>query len=223
MTDEKALVRNYFNSTGFERWRKIYGEDKVNRVQEAIRRGHQKTMTAILQRLDPVRGQTLCDAGCGLGSLSIPLAQRGAEVWATDISEQMIQAAQARWQAQGSPGKIHFSVAELETLEGRYDIVICVDVMIHYPLPQALGMIEHLSNLAQTRLIFTFAPKTVLLTLLKQVGGLFPGASKATRAYQHPEGEIVAHLNKLGWQVQDRVAIDEQFYFARLLDCTRLK
>ena len=32
-------------------------------------------------------GKTFCDAGCGVGSLAIPLAQRGAKVRASDINE----------------------------------------------------------------------------------------------------------------------------------------
>ena len=216
--DEKAIVREYFNTTGFERWQRIYGEAQVNRVQLAIRRGHQRTLDEILARLDKVQGRSICDAGCGVGSLSIPLAQRGAKVLGTDISAQMVQEAQRRWTGTGD---LTFEVRDLEELTGKYEIVICVDVLIHYPLPEALRMLTHLSQLAEERLIFTFAPKTVLLSLLKGVGQFFPGASKATRAYQHPEAQLRALLTQLGWRVVGRVAIDEQFYFARLLDCQR--
>ena len=30
---EKAIVRDYFNTLGFDRWRRIYGDEQVNRVQ----------------------------------------------------------------------------------------------------------------------------------------------------------------------------------------------
>lgn len=219
--DEKAIVREYFNTTGFERWQRIYGEAQVNRVQLAIRRGHERTLTAILDRLPQVQGLTICDAGCGVGSLSIPLAERGAKVFATDISVQMVEEARRRWQGAGSPGALTLHVQELETLSGSYHIVACVDVLIHYPLPQARQMLAHLSSMAQERLIFTFAPQTPLLNILKKVGSFFPGAAKATRAYLHPEAALREVLDELGWQVKDRVAIDEQFYFARLLDCVR--
>jgi magnesium-protoporphyrin O-methyltransferase len=219
--DDKTVVREYFNTTGFDRWRRIYGEEQVNRVQLAIRRGHQRTIEAILKNIGQVQGKSICDAGCGVGSLSIPLAQRGAKVYAADISEQMTAEGQRRWERLGQAGEITFIAQELEALQGHFDYVICVDVLIHYPQPQAMAMLEHLSGLAGERLIFTFAPKTFLLGLLKKVGQFFPGASKATRAYLHEEQELVAVLTRLGWQVQNRVAIDEQFYFARLLDCKR--
>lgn len=50
--DEKAAVKDYFNSTGFDRWRKIYGStDDVNRVQLDIRIGHAQTVEATLRML----------------------------------------------------------------------------------------------------------------------------------------------------------------------------
>ncbi len=220
--DDKTIVREYFNTTGFERWQRIYGDGKVNRVQAAIRRGHQRTVDAILERLGKnLVGQRICDAGCGVGSLSIPLAERGAKVLGADISKSMVEEAQRRWQTLNQTGDITFMAEELELIKGKFEIVICVDVLIHYPLPQATQMLTHLSELATERLIFTFAPQTFWLNLLKKIGQFFPGASKATRAYQHREQEIVAILKQLGWQVSGRVAINESFYFARLLDCTR--
>lgn len=64
--DEKAAVRAYFNSTGFDRWRKIYGStDDVNRVQLDIRLGHAQTVEATLRML--------CDAGPLAGADSFSL------------------------------------------------------------------------------------------------------------------------------------------------------
>ena len=49
--DEAKSVADYFNSTGFERWNKIYGEtDDVNKVQMDIRVGHQQTVDKVLDR-----------------------------------------------------------------------------------------------------------------------------------------------------------------------------
>ncbi|MFM1899531.1 MAG: hypothetical protein RLZZ216_107, partial [Cyanobacteriota bacterium] len=41
---EKQEVKGYFETTGFDRWNRIYSEsDDVNKVQRNIRIGHQKT------------------------------------------------------------------------------------------------------------------------------------------------------------------------------------
>ena len=87
---------------------------------------------------------------------------------------------------------------DLEELSGSYHTVICLDVLIHYPQEKADEMISHLASLAESRLILSFAPKTCLLTVLKKIGSLFPGPSKATRAYQHKEADIIKILQNIG-------------------------
>ena len=63
-------------------------------VQMDIREGHAVTVDKVLGWLSEgsgVKGITLCDAGCGTGSLSIPLALQGAKVYGSDISEAMVR------------------------------------------------------------------------------------------------------------------------------------
>ena len=53
---DKEIVKDYFNSTGFDRWRRIYGNtDEINKVQRDIRQGHQQTVDYVLDwfRKDP--------------------------------------------------------------------------------------------------------------------------------------------------------------------------
>jgi hypothetical protein len=65
-------VKNYFNTAGYERWRKIYGEtSEVNKVQLDIRTGHAQTVEKVLRWVDAegsLQGVTVCDAGCGTGA-----------------------------------------------------------------------------------------------------------------------------------------------------------
>jgi len=79
--DDKTEVREYFNTQGFERWNKIYSEsDEVNSVQLDIRTGHDQTIEKILNWIKDdgdIAGKSVCDCGCGVGSLAIPLAQMG--------------------------------------------------------------------------------------------------------------------------------------------------
>ncbi|KAL0659731.1 hypothetical protein Bca4012_080316 [Brassica carinata] len=46
---------------------------------------------------------------------------------------------------------------------------------------KADGMIAHLASLAEKRVILSFAPKTFYYDILKRIGELFSGPSKATR------------------------------------------
>lgn len=223
--DDKTIVRDYFNATGFDRWQRIYGDGEVNRVQLDIRQGHQQTVERVLTWLQAdgnLKGLSICDAGCGVGSLSIPLAAAGAKVYATDISEKMTTEAWQRATAiLDTMDNLKFVVQDLETLGGRYHTVICLDVLIHYPQERAIAMIEHLASLAESRLIFSFAPKTFWLSILKKVGEFFPGPSKTTRAYQHNEADIVRELAARGWRVERNAMIQTRFYFSRLLEVVR--
>eukprot|EP00466_Bigelowiella_natans_P019803 jgi/Bigna1/92591/estExt_fgenesh1_pm.C_370010 len=225
--DEMQSVANYFNGEGFERWRKIYGEtDEVNKVQLDIRDGHAVTVDKVLNWLEMdggVQGKSVCDAGCGTGSLTIPLALKGAEVSASDIAVEMTKEAKSRYEDAAAKGvttaiEPKFEAKNLEEIEGKYDVVTCLDVMIHYPDNKANSMVKHLASLANKRLIISFAPKTFYYSTLKRIGELFPGPSKATRAYLHAEEDVERALNEAGWKVVRREMTATNFYFSRLLE-----
>jgi magnesium-protoporphyrin O-methyltransferase len=235
--DDKAIVKDYFNAKGFERWRKIYGEtDEVNKVQKDIRIGHQQTIDKVIGWLtddgilvkgwlkddDNLTNLTVCDAGCGVGSLSLPLAAKGATVFASDISEKMVGEAREKAKlALGNQNNLTFAVSDLESLTGQFHTVICLDVLIHYPTEEAAKMIAHLASLAKTRLMISFAPKTFYLTLLKKIGELFPGPSKTTRAYQHREEDIIKILEDNGFSIKRNSMTSTRFYYSRLLEAVR--
>lgn len=221
-------MRAYFNSTGFERWRKIYGSatDGVNRVQLDIREGHARTVAATLSMLrdSPSRSPGPRSATPGAARAPRhPLASQGASVLASDISAAMVSEAQRQAEAAAMAASDtfrmpRFEVRDLESLEGKYDIVVCLDVLIHYPREEAKQMIRHLASLAEKRVLISFAPRTLYFDFLKRVGELFPGPSKATRAYLHSERDIEDALRDAGWRVANRGFISTQFYFAKLFE-----
>ncbi|HGY5535289.1 MAG: magnesium protoporphyrin IX methyltransferase [Prochlorococcus sp.] len=221
---EKAEVANYFNGTGFDRWNRIYSDsDEVNKVQRNIRIGHQKTVDDVLawlQERGDLSAMSFCDAGCGVGSLSLPLAALGAgSVAASDISAAMVSETQRRAEAAGLDlNRLTFSTSDLESLQGSFHTVICLDVFIHYPQQAAEEMVRHLCGLTQESLIVSFAPYTLLLALLKRIGQLFPGPSKTTRAYTLREEGIVNAAMECGFEPIRRSLNKAPFYFSRLIE-----
>jgi magnesium-protoporphyrin O-methyltransferase len=134
VTDDKTVVREYFNATGFDRWQRIYGDGEVNKVQLDIRKGHQKTVDTLMGWFEAdgnLNGLTCCDAGCGVGSLSIPLAEAGAKVYASDISAKMVAEAERRAQMVLAADRLPtFEVKDLEELAGKVshrDLSGCAD------------------------------------------------------------------------------------------------
>ena len=225
LVDDKAVVKEYFNNTGFERWQRIYGDGEVNKVQLDIRAGHQQTVDTLLEWFAAdhnLEGLSICDAGCGVGSLSIPLAQAKASVHASDISEKMVgEAKQIAATLFGNNHNPTFTVQDLESISGSYNTVVCLDVLIHYPQEKAGEMISHLASRAESRLILSFAPKTPCLSLLKKIGSFFPGASKATRAYLHREADIVKILEAQGFTIKRKAMTKTKFYFSRMLEAVK--
>ena len=224
--NDKAIVKDYFNAVGFDRWRRIYGEtEEVNKVQKDIRLGHQQTIDTVTEWLQ-VDGNlaqiSVCDAGCGVGSLSIPLAKAGAKVFASDISEKMVAEAEQKAKlVLGNTDNVSFAVQDLESLTGKYHTVICLDVLIHYPAEEAAKMISHLASLADSRLILSFAPKTMFLVILKKIGEFFPGPSKTTRAYQHKEADIIRILLDNGFHIERKGKTSTSFYFSDILEAIK--
>ncbi|QDZ24004.1 magnesium protoporphyrin IX methyltransferase [Chloropicon primus] len=226
--DELRSVGDYFEGEGFQRWRRIYDDESedVNKVQRDIRDGHAKTIDIALDWFGAsIEGMTVCDAGCGTGSLTIPLALRGASVCASDISGAMTQEASRRFEiaAEGSSKAVRpsFEASDLESVRGSFNTVACLDVMIHYPDNKMEEMIGHLVSMSEDRIIMSFAPKTPYYSLLKRIGELFPGKSKATRAYLHAEEDVERALNKNGFKVTKRDMTATSFYFSRILEAVR--
>lgn len=114
-----------------------------------------------------------------------------------------------------------FQTLDLEALNGEYDCVCCVDVLIHYPPERVDQMVSGLANLSKDRLVISFAPKTWYYTLLKSIGEFFPGKSKTTRAYLHPEDVVEAALNKSGFKITRKEMTATNFYFSRLFEAQR--
>ncbi len=202
---EKSEVREYFNGTGFERWNKIYSKsDEINTVQKNIRKGHQKTVDDVvsyIKNYPELTKKSYCDAGCGVGSLSIPLLRLG-------IKELQVR---------------KYEVCDLEKLKGLFDVVVCLDVFIHYPQPVAEEMVQHLCDLSKEKLIVSFAPYTPVLAVLKNIGKLFPGPSKTTRAYTLKEKGIINAAKERGFKVVKKKLNQAPFYFSKLIEFEKIK
>ena len=225
---EKNEVTDYFNGTGFDRWKRIYSQsDDVNTVQKNIRKGHQKTVDDVIVWLNDYPDLdkiNFCDVGCGVGSLSIPLLKLGVKkIQLSDISSSMVNETMNRIKEAGlSSNKIKFKICDLENLTGNFDCVICLDVFIHYPQPIAEEMVKHLCDLSSSRLIVSFAPYTPLLAILKNIGKMFPGPSKTTRAYTLKEDGIISAAQEKGFNVVQKKLNQAPFYFSKLIEFQKI-
>jgi 2-polyprenyl-6-hydroxyphenyl methylase/3-demethylubiquinone-9 3-methyltransferase len=83
----------------------------------------------------PLTGKTALDVGCGAGLLCEPLARLGAQVTGIDAAPEVIAVARDHAAAMGL--EIDYRNAAVEQLEGRFDIVTCMEVIEHVADPAA--------------------------------------------------------------------------------------
>jgi SAM-dependent methyltransferase len=120
--------------------------------QAAFAKSGARKAAGVLQRLEelgvpPRRGGAL-DFGCGVGRLSLPLAEHFETVVGVDIAPSMIEGARAR-AADAGVTNTRFVVDGEKRLEpASFDLVYCALVLQHQPSADAaLGLIERLAAL----------------------------------------------------------------------------
>jgi magnesium-protoporphyrin O-methyltransferase len=226
-SDKSQKIRSYFEGAGFESMRLVYSDEACDGFRLAMRRGHNQVVETVLSWLASPAGtevQTVLDAGCGTGSLAVPLALAGARVDAIDFSENMIAAAEQRSRrAEIPPGRLKFSIGDLASVGGGYDAVVCIDVFARYSTEASVAMLQQLAERARSRLIFTFTPKKALDPLWLAIGGLVASLRKAPPLHTHPSGVIAGSLGALGWKIhrQEQISSGGKSYFCCLVEARR--
>lgn len=83
----------------------------------------------------PLSGKTALDVGCGAGLLAEPLARLGAEVTGIDASAELIDVARDHASKMGLA--IDYRAGDVAELEGRFDLITCMEVIEHVADPAA--------------------------------------------------------------------------------------
>ena len=82
-----------------------------------------------LARRHGLQGKRLLDVACGTGKSFLPFLDRGFEVCACDVSEEMVRRARAK-----CPPTVRLAVHDMRTLPrlGTFDLVCCLDDAMNY-------------------------------------------------------------------------------------------
>ncbi|MCW2277050.1 magnesium protoporphyrin IX methyltransferase [Heliophilum fasciatum] len=211
---QQEHVRDYFDGDAFKRWEAISTGNGRNFAQRKLIEGRMAIHQCVLDWVGPVEGKRILDAGCGAGVLAERFVDRGASyIKGIDISEKMIDLAQK----QGS-GKVEYAVCDLMSEHGNYDILVSMDVLIHYSLADMPTLLEHVLARAKEKAYISFAPSTPLFRLLKAIGKRFSGGSRTTNAYLHRIADIRTILQGLGYQITRQQLFSNVIYNAVLLE-----
>jgi len=218
--ERRETLRAHFED-GAERWADLTGDDPVGGIRATVRAGRARMATSLLGWLpSSLHGMEVLDAGCGPGSLSVVLAARGARVTGVDISGALLEVAARRVRKAGVEERV--TLVEGDMLEaarsGRFDAVVAMDSLIHYPRAEALGAVETLAAAARRRLLFTVAPWTPMLALMHLMGRAFPRSNRAP-AIEPLRRRVLRRrvrerLGPAGWSLEDESEVHRGFYIS---------
>ncbi len=182
--DRREQLQVYFDRTAVRAWERLTTDAPVSGIRQTVREGRDAMRNLLMSRLpENMTGKRLLDAGCGTGALSVEAAKRGADVVGIDISPTLIQLADERT-PRDMPGTITFTAGDmLAAEEGAFDFVVAMDSVIHYEPDDMADAIVAMQSRTKgggdSRVLFTFAPRTPALMLLKTLGKVFPRGDRS--------------------------------------------
>lgn len=174
----RGRLETYFDRTARDTWARLTSDAPVSRVRATVRAGRDRMRATLLGWLPAdMTGMRLLDAGCGTGALAVEAARRGASVVAIDVARGLVDVARVRAPAGLS---IDWRVGDmLDPALGRFDHVVAMDSLIHYPAAEIVAALAVLAGRAEGSVCFTVAPQTPLLSMMHAAGRLFPRGDRA--------------------------------------------
>jgi len=181
--DRREKLRQYFDRTATKTWEQLTSDAPVSRIRQTVRAGRDEMRNTLLSWLpEDLTGKRIFDAGCGTGALSIEAAKRGAQVVGVDISPSLIEIAKKRLPSD-LKDQVQFLAGDMLATEGeRFDGIVAMDSLIHYDaddLVQAVAALQSRMRAGKSQLLFTFAPGTPALVLMRNFGRLFPRGDRS--------------------------------------------
>jgi magnesium-protoporphyrin O-methyltransferase len=224
----RSQLKTYFDRTAVEAWARLTSTAPVSRIRATVRAGRARMRATLLGYLpDDLANSRVLDAGCGTGALSIEAALRGARVLAVDLSPTLVALGRDRLPPKSGPGSIEFRVGDMFDPElGRFDHVIAMDSLIHYPPQDVLRVLAGYAPRTERSILFTFAPKTPLLSVMWTVGRLFPRKDRAPALEPISERNLRRRLAEepalAGWRIGRTQRIASGFYTSHAMELVKV-
>lgn len=223
----RGRLEEYFDRTAAAAWAKLTSDGPVSRIRTTVREGRDQMRRTLLGWLpEDLGGRRILDAGCGTGLLAVEAARRGAEVVAVDLSSTLVGLARERAPTDLGAGYIDFRVGDmLDPSFGRFDYVVAMDSLIHYQAPDLVEMVARLAERADSKLVFTFAPRTMLLTVMHAMGVMFPRGDRPPAIEPITERTVRRRADEAGrargFHCADTRRISKGFYISQAMEVAR--
>jgi len=220
----RSEIEQYFDRTAAEAWAKLTSDAPVSGIRATVRAGREGMRRTLLSWLpDDLSGRRLLDAGCGTGVLAMDAAERGADVVAVDVSATLVGLARERAEGRHGAGRVTFRVGDmLDPAHGEFDHVVAMDSLIHYRAPDVVAALGRLALRARRSILFTFAPRTPLLSVMHVVGRAFPRGDRAPAIEPVSEAtlrsRIAASPALAAWHVGRTQRVARGFYTSQAME-----
>ncbi|WP_420391956.1 magnesium protoporphyrin IX methyltransferase [Acuticoccus sp.] len=219
--DRRDELKTYFDRTAVDAWAKLTSTAKVSGIRATVRAGRDEMRATLLSYLpDDLAGARLLDAGCGTGALAVETARRGADVVATDLSEQLVGLARER-----SPGDVAIDWRVGDMLAeglGEFDVVVAMDSLIHYRTADMVAALSAIAPRTRRAILITFAPATLALSAMHSVGRLFPRGDRAPAIEPVAERALRRQIARApalaGWRVGRTHRVSKGFYTSQAME-----
>ena len=222
----RGELETYFDRTAAQAWARLTSDAPVSRIRATVRAGRDEMRATLLSWLpQDLTGCRLLDAGCGTGAVAVEAARRGAEVVAVDLAGTLLDLARTRIPAELARRVSFIPGDMLDPSFGRFDHVVAMDSLIHYPAREMVEAISALAARTTTSMLVTFAPRTPALSVMHAMGRLFPRGDRAPAI--EPVGEAALHrrleaaLGAHGWMRLRTQRIQSGFYKSQALEMVR--
>lgn len=225
--ESRSRLEAYFDRTAAATWAKLTSDGPVSRIRRTVRAGRERMRSTMLSYLpEDLSGLRILDAGCGTGALAVEAVRRGADVVAIDLSGTLVGLARERLPEDIDPTRIEFRVGDMLDPElGEFDYVVAMDSLIHYEAADMVEMVRRLAQRARRGVVVTFAPRTLLLTLMHWVGKLFPRSDRSPAIVPIREATlrrcIVESSSEIRLTCGRTLRIDSGFYISQALEVVR--
>lgn len=224
--DRRSEIEAYFDRTAADTWKKLTSDAPVSGIRATVRAGRDRMRATLLSYLpQDLTGRRLLDAGCGTGALAIEAARRGADVVAIDLSPTLVDHARDL-APQDVSGRIDFRAGDmLATDLGHFDHVVGMDSLIHYQPADVVQALAALSSRVSTSMVFTFAPRTPLLSAMHMAGKLFPRSDRSPAIVPVAQGDLARRIATepalAGFTLGRTERIASGFYTSQALELIR--
>jgi magnesium-protoporphyrin O-methyltransferase len=223
----RGQIETYFDRVAADAWARLTSDVKVSGIRATVRAGRDRMRGILLCYLpQDLRGRRILDAGCGTGAFAVEAARRGAVVTAIDLSPTLIQLARERLPQRLGQGEIRFEVGDmLDAGLGRFDHVVAMDSLIHYRAADTVAALSQLSYRVERSIVFTFAPRTPLLSVMHAAGRLFPRGDRAPSIEPVSETRLLQAIEAAPplatWQAARTQRVNSRFYQSQALELVR--